>query len=73
MKKPINQNKKNMKLLFLEKVADKKTSRGQINWVLLDGIGNAVTNNRVPDDYVMEALDFVLKDSSEEDELGIGC
>lgn len=53
--------------------SDKKTSRGQINWVLLDGIGNAVTNNRVPDDYVMEALDFVLKDSSEEDELGIGC
>ena len=36
MKKPINQNKKNMKLLFLEKVADKKTSRDEIMFNLIN-------------------------------------
>jgi len=53
--------------------SDKKTSRGQINWVLLDGIGNAVTNNRVPDNYVAEALDSILTDDGKAEELGQGC
>ncbi|SVA64420.1 uncharacterized protein METZ01_LOCUS117274 [marine metagenome] len=53
--------------------SDKKTSGGQINWVLLDGIGNAVTNNCVPDDYVTEALDSILADNGEADELGQDC
>ena len=53
--------------------SDKKTSGGQINWVLLDGIGNAVTNNCVPNDYVTEALDSILADNGEADELGKDC
>ena len=38
MKKPINQNKKNMKLLFLEKVADKKISRDEIMFNLINAL-----------------------------------
>ena len=38
MKKPINQNKKNMKLLFLEKVADKKTSRDEIMFNIINAL-----------------------------------
>jgi hypothetical protein len=38
MKKPLNQNKKNMKLLFIEKVADKKTSRDEIMFNLINAL-----------------------------------
>jgi len=52
--------------------SDKKTTRGSINWVLLDGIGKAITNNEVPDKYVSKALKFVLT-SSEHNSLGGVC
>ena len=35
---------------------DKKKSNGDINWVLLDSIGNAVTMDNIPDDIVMDSL-----------------
>ena len=52
--------------------SDKKTTGGSINWVLLDGIGKAITNNEVPDKYVSKALKFVLT-SSEHNSLGGVC
>ena len=36
--------------------SDKKTSGGMIGWVLLDGIGSAVTRNDVPNELVQETL-----------------
>ena len=36
--------------------SDKKTSGKAIRWVLLDGIGNAVTRNDVPAELVMQTL-----------------
>jgi 3-dehydroquinate synthase len=36
--------------------SDKKTASGTIRWVLLDGIGSAVTRSDVPDELVQEAL-----------------
>ena len=36
--------------------SDKKTSRGTIRWVLLNGIGNAVTRDDVPAELVQETL-----------------
>ena len=42
--------------------SDKKTSDGIINWVLLKGLGNAVTNNKIPINYVLDAVNFVIKD-----------
>ena len=38
-------------------LSDKKTSGKTIRWVLLDGIGGAVTRNDVPPDLVQEALE----------------
>ena len=35
---------------------DKKTVGGRIRWVLLDGIGNAVTRNDVPPEFIDQAL-----------------
>ena len=35
---------------------DKKTVGGRIRWVLLDGIGNAVTRSDVPPKYIDQAL-----------------
>ena len=37
--------------------SDKKVSAGSIRWVLLDGIGNAVTRNDVPPELVRETLE----------------
>ena len=37
--------------------SDKKVSAGSIRWVLLDGIGNAVTRNDVPPELVRQTLD----------------
>ena len=42
--------------------SDKKTSDGIVNWVLLKGLGNAVTNNKIPINYVLDAVNFVIKD-----------
>ena len=42
--------------------SDKKTSDGIVNWVLLKGLGNAVTNNKIPMNYVLDAVNFVIKD-----------
>ena len=42
--------------------SDKKTSDGIVNWVLLNGLGNAVTNNKIPINYVLDAVNFVIKD-----------
>ncbi len=39
---------------------DKKTSGGSIRWVLVDGIGRAVTRNDVPPNVVDDALRAVL-------------
>ena len=38
---------------------DKKTVGGRIRWVLLDGIGNAVTRSDVPPEFVDQALSEV--------------
>ncbi len=37
--------------------SDKKVSAGSIRWVLLDGIGNAVTSNDVPPELVRETIE----------------
>ena len=37
--------------------SDKKVSAGAIRWVLLDGIGNAVTRNDVPPELVRQTLE----------------
>ncbi len=37
--------------------SDKKVSAGSIRWVLLDGIGNAVTRNDVPPELVRQTLE----------------
>ena len=42
--------------------SDKTTSDGTVNWVLLEGLGNAVTNNTVPKNYVLDAVNSVIKD-----------
>ena len=42
--------------------SDKKTSDGIVNWVLLKGLGNAVTNNKIPINYVLDAVNFVIND-----------
>ena len=42
--------------------SDKKTSDGIVNWVLLKGLGNAVTNNKIPMNYVLDAVNFVIND-----------
>ena len=39
---------------------DKKVTGKRINWVLLDGIGNAVSRNDVPEDVVRESMAAVL-------------
>ncbi len=36
--------------------SDKKTVGGSVNWVLLSKIGKAVTNNEVPETFLLEAL-----------------
>ena len=36
--------------------SDKKTQDSNIHWVLLDGIGNAVTRTGVPPELVRETL-----------------
>ena len=37
--------------------SDKKVSAGSIRWVLLDGIGNAVTRNDIPPELVRQTLE----------------
>ncbi|HMO96260.1 MAG TPA: 3-dehydroquinate synthase [Tepidiformaceae bacterium] len=41
-------------------LSDKKVRAGSIRWVLLEGIGNAVTRDGVPDDVVRRAVETVL-------------
>ncbi len=42
-------------------LSDKKVRSGNIRWVLLEGIGNAVTHDSVPDDVVRRAVEAVLR------------
>ena len=42
--------------------SDKKTSDGIVNWVLLNGLGNAVIDNNIPINHVLDAVNFVIKD-----------
>ena len=44
---------------------DKKTTAGSVRWVLLDGIGKALTRSDVPLSLVDEALDGVLSENGE--------
>ena len=69
---PVSAPGLNSKAIISAMTSDKKTTGGSINWVLLDGIGKAITNNEVPDKYVSEALKFVLT-SSEHNSLGGVC
>ena len=69
---PVSAPGLNSEAIISAMTSDKKTTGGSINWVLLDGIGKAVTNNEVPDKYVSEALKFVLT-SSEHNSLGGVC
>ncbi len=41
-------------------LSDKKVRGGKVRWVLLEGIGNAVTRDDVPDDVVRRAVEAVL-------------
>ena len=69
---PISAPGLNSEAIISAMTSDKKTTGGSISWVLLDGIGKAITNNEVPDKYVREALKFVLT-SSEHNRLGGVC
>ena len=69
---PISAPGLNSEAVISAMTSDKKTTGGSINWVLLDGIGKAITNNEVPDKYVSKALKFVLT-SSEHNSLGGVC
>ena len=69
---PVSAPGLNSEAIISAMTSDKKTTGGSINWVLLDGIGKAITNNEVPDKYVSEALKFVLT-SSEHNSLGGVC
>tara|TARA_Y100000780_G_scaffold220269_1_gene227461 strand:+ start:962 stop:2101 length:1140 start_codon:yes stop_codon:yes gene_type:complete len=69
---PISAPGLNSEAIISAMTSDKKTTGGSINWVLLDGIGKAITNNEVPDKYVSKALKFVLT-SSERNSLGGVC
>jgi len=40
---------------------DKKVRAGSIRWVLLEGVGNAVVRDNVPDDVVRRAVEAVLR------------
>ncbi len=52
--------------------SDKKTSGGTIRWVLLNGIGNAVTSAEVPEQNVRKALDSVLGEIGSDKIIGAG-
>jgi shikimate kinase / 3-dehydroquinate synthase len=41
-------------------LSDKKVRSGSVRWVLLEGIGNAITHDSVPDDVVRRAVETVL-------------
>ena len=69
---PVSAPGLNSEAIISAMTSDKKTTGGSINWVLLDGIGKAITNSEVPDKYVSEALKFVLT-SSEHNSLGGVC
>jgi len=69
---PISAPGLNSEAIISAMTSDKKTTGGSISWVLLDGIGKAITNNEVPDKYVREALKFVLT-SGEYNSLGGVC
>ncbi|SVA71534.1 uncharacterized protein METZ01_LOCUS124388 [marine metagenome] len=69
---PISAPGLNSESILSAMTSDKKTTGGSINWVLLNGIGNAITSNDVPDKYVSEALKFVLT-SVEHNNLGDVC
>ena len=69
---PISAPGLNSESIISAMTSDKKTTGGSINWVLLNGIGNAITSNDVPDKYVSEALKFVLT-SSEHNNLSDVC
>ena len=56
---PISAPGLNSEAIISAMTSDKKTTGGSISWVLLDGIGKAITNNEVPDKYVSKALKFV--------------
>jgi shikimate kinase / 3-dehydroquinate synthase len=42
-------------------LSDKKVRGGSVRWVLLEGIGNAVTRDGVPDEVVRRAVEAVLR------------
>ena len=42
-------------------LSDKKVSGGSVRWVLLEGIGNAVVRDGVPDDLVRRAVEEALR------------
>ena len=69
---PISAPGLNSESIISAMTSDKKTTGGSINWVLLNGIGNAITSNDVPDKYVSEALKFVLT-SGEHNNLSDVC
>ena len=47
--------------LFEAMALDKKTERGSISWVLLEGLGKAVTRRDVPTESVEEAVDYLIR------------
>jgi len=49
--------KKVMKLIYF----DKKVERGEINWTLLQKIGKATVNQKVPKEIVEQSLKWILK------------
>jgi len=58
---PVSLKSANIDELLIAMKSDKKTSGGAIRWVLLDGIGNAITNHNVQESYVRDALLKLIK------------
>jgi 3-dehydroquinate synthetase len=50
----------NVEAVLAATLSDKKVRDGSVRWVLLEGLGNAVTRDNVPDDVVRRAVESVL-------------
>ena len=53
---PLNAPNVDMESVSRAMLSDKKVTAGSIRWVLLNGIGNAVTRNDIPPELVRETL-----------------
>ena len=61
---PTSSNNINISMLEEAMLVDKKMTEKSIRWVLLNGIGNAVTKNNVPKQIIREALNRLTSSTS---------